>query len=236
MKRKVFLSLLLVFFLMTVIFSGCGQKSSKLISANSVKTTSKPIVTQVAVYTVKPKDTSTVKSNVTPVATSTVKAAIKPSATPTIKPTTKPIITPIVKSKPTPTTPSIVTTPAPTPIPATPASTPVALAATPTTPVPTPTLKATPTPIPKVNLGPKKAQLTSRMNTLISALKSRNIELSDKLDDLLSRGLARSSMANVVRQEANDNHATINYLNSLIINVQNSTTLEELESLEKQIP
>lgn len=243
--------LLLVFIISGIFLSACNN-SNELIPTEGNQEIRPTQATEVIIPTTKNTDKVTELTLTVEPSESSIVITEKPITTRTPSPTTltdekKPISTnkPTPTSEPTKPTPKPTTkpvtaqTPEPTPEP-TPEATPGPT--TKPTPEPTPvstikpTPEPTPTPSPEVNLGPIKSQLISRIHSKISILQQRNADLRDYLNDLLSRGLARSSMADSARKEIEDNKATISYMESLIPSIKNSTSIEELNSLEKQIP
>lgn len=157
--------------------------------------------------------------------TSAPSTTIKPESEPSQKPTAEPSTVPEPTTTSEPTikpTPTIEPTPTPTPKP------------TPT-PTPEPTQTPEPTTTSEESIELLRTQLLLRVSNEISILEQRNNELKDIKNDLIRRRMIHSTYAQIYLNELEENEKRIDYLNSLIPSIKNSTTIEEMKSIEKQV-
>jgi hypothetical protein len=100
---------------------------------------------------------------------------------------------------------------------------------------PTPTQKPVPAPTKTVSLDGIKSTLHARVSSLSSKIKNLNNSIQQQLDDLASRGMGRSSMADELRADQEENDAALDGLHSISAQIDDATTAEELSDLKNQI-
>ena len=94
-------------------------------------------------------------------------------------------------------------------------------------------------PSPSPTRQPLDTTLQSRLFVRVNAcIRTANAELGtyqDKSNDLLSRGMSRSSMATQYQNEANAIRADLAPMQTLVSNIQSATTNDQLSQYENQV-